>query len=611
MDKKKKIIIISCVAFVLIVAAAIAANVLGLLSGPIQKQAVGLYPAYVVKDGKQLWGLIDQNGKMVVDPAYDAIEDYNDYGYAKFTKNKKYGILDKNGKEFLKPEYDDITGIDQVSGYIVAKKGNDNTVYNAGMRKVYQEEKVLVKGFKNDISAITSMESRIQKDTKIGYIDKNFKVFIQPQFKTGEDFINNKAAVTDKDGKYMIIDINGNTISKFDYEVVYNGNDIMGYKDLSKNKVGFVRTNGEKVSEAIYFSLGGFEGDRCIVNTDKDKSGLVDASGKYYIPAEYYKIKFIGDGLYLAWMNSPEYNENKYPEQLRKGAIFTSDGAQLTDFIIRDAGKSKDGIIWVSESDKTYFVDSKAQKITSLPQFEGKCSLKYFNDGNFIRVITSDRLYYSNKEGKIIWDSNAEVNLGDKGSIYSKFISEDIFTVIYPYVKLVNASEEQIINDKIRKIFIDDNSSKRDVKKQFKRSYTYSFSGSVLSITVTDTSVVIADSKSSESSSKIVHLNVNTGKEYIFEDLFKKDSNYVSTLTSISQKGFDENNNTKDMPKLKKPVFHPNQKFTVDKEAVIVYFDPNEVYEKPSPNEPKFPIYFSDIPDYIDKQGEFWKALAF
>lgn len=65
----------------------------------LQKQTVFAWE----KDAK--WGIVDKEGKAIVENKYDKITDFNDYGFAGVRLVDKWGVVDTEGKVIVEPEY--------------------------------------------------------------------------------------------------------------------------------------------------------------------------------------------------------------------------------------------------------------------------------------------------------------------------------------------------------------------------------------------------------------------------------------------------------------------------------------------------------------------------
>ncbi len=55
------------------------------------------------KNGK--WGFINDSDKTIVEPTYDMVTEFNQYGYAGIKKDNKWGVVNKQGEIVLEPSY--------------------------------------------------------------------------------------------------------------------------------------------------------------------------------------------------------------------------------------------------------------------------------------------------------------------------------------------------------------------------------------------------------------------------------------------------------------------------------------------------------------------------
>lgn len=55
------------------------------------------------KDDK--WGFIDKNDNIIVEPKYDIVTEFNQYGYAGIKKDNRWGVINENGEIIVEPSY--------------------------------------------------------------------------------------------------------------------------------------------------------------------------------------------------------------------------------------------------------------------------------------------------------------------------------------------------------------------------------------------------------------------------------------------------------------------------------------------------------------------------
>jgi hypothetical protein len=252
---------------------------------------------YVMKDGrvvKRKFGLIDREGNIVLDTIYDVIGNFVN-GYARVRIDHKTGMIDNKGKLILKPEWEEV-------GYV-----NEGLVPVAILD---QSTNKALYGYLN-----------LKGDTIIGF-----------RYSWAEHFIDNKAIVRvdpqngqTESGGYMIIDKSGKNCSSFYsqisqpkdgiYIVTSEGKTAIDskcktvikkqYKDLYYLGAGFfafhpegpqrgwaiMNGNEKQLTEPLYKSIILTRSGYFIVQTLKDKAGILDKNGKWIVEPTY---DFIG-----------------------------------------------------------------------------------------------------------------------------------------------------------------------------------------------------------------------------------------------------------------------------------------------------------------------------
>lgn len=86
-----------------------------------------LIAASIGERDKQLWGFIDDTGKWVIRPSYQAAKNFCD-GVAAVRVNNKYGYIDKKGNLIIKPQFD--VAWDFMQGIARVKVGNKKGYVN-------------------------------------------------------------------------------------------------------------------------------------------------------------------------------------------------------------------------------------------------------------------------------------------------------------------------------------------------------------------------------------------------------------------------------------------------------------------------------------------------
>ena len=217
------------------------------------------------EDGKR--GVINSDGKVIVEPIYDRVNWYKDFIVAKKIEEGEDKtttttiLLDNNGKEikkFKNKSFINITGIEGTFGlvseddenpsiYLMDKKGEeikkystkkDTPIYFADKYYIYRDEEgnygiksrdkdeTLVRAKYDGIASIDDKTFLVVKENKwklINIKDEEIKSF-------GDDFdgilpsmfFTERLFGISKEGKYTIMDLKGETISKEEYIIEDN-----------------------------------------------------------------------------------------------------------------------------------------------------------------------------------------------------------------------------------------------------------------------------------------------------------------------------------------------------------------------------------------------------
>lgn len=198
---------------------------------------------YMTSSG--LWGLLDKNFEIVIQPAYYALGNMSDVGLiaAKQSADSKYGFLDKNGEQVIPAQFDGAYTFD--GGYAVVMMGSSYGVIDkSGSFTINLQDKPLMNlgggiiGFADPNSEKYGMMDAkgniisqaiyddwdtygftdnnlmaVAIDDKWGYIDKSGKQVISLQFDDAIGFIDGKAWIRRAEGaNYETIDENGKTL---------------------------------------------------------------------------------------------------------------------------------------------------------------------------------------------------------------------------------------------------------------------------------------------------------------------------------------------------------------------------------------------------------------
>lgn len=267
------------------------------------------------KDNK--WGVIDSEGKDIIDPSYkEMIVIPNskapvfictyDVNYETGEYSTK-ALNEKNEKIFT--QYSKVEAIQN-------KDKNDNLSYDQDILKVQKDGKyglIKISGEEilpteyEEITAISGIENsfKIKKEGKYGIVDNEGKIVVEPKYTDidvlGED---NKSGfiVKEDSGKYGIIDYSNNQVIETKYdgiEKVY-GNDLYvvtvdGKQKLVNKENTDVLANGFDSIKQILENQ-----ENAVIYVKSNKYGVMKVSGEVLIDAEYDDLKETRAGIFIA-----------------------------------------------------------------------------------------------------------------------------------------------------------------------------------------------------------------------------------------------------------------------------------------------------------------------
>lgn len=387
------------------------------------------YPVYT----NEKWGVIDQTGKLIIDPAYDEMitipsnktdificiydVDYTNDTYKtkvldsknkeKFTgyydlvevienkdsnnilwyeeeilkvkKDGRYGLIDYNGKEILPIEYDSIEALEGVKNSIIIKKeekiGLCNNQGNIIINPEYKEIKAIGDDYKNGYIVVNN-------NNKYGLIDFTKQIILEPKYEEVKTLTANNVYVVKEEGKLKVINKDLETLveNKFDDAKQINGENIVFLKN---RKYGIMNTTGEIRTKAEYDNIE-YIFDNYYIAKKSGKYGIISIANETVLPFDYEKISYRKDANFI--------------EVEKKDA-------ESTEILNDKFEKQLEGIITQVDTNKGYIrVRTNEEYKYYNFKFEEK-DVKELLNSNTIFLSKKDGKYgYVNKDGNIIVD---------------------------------------------------------------------------------------------------------------------------------------------------------------------------------------------------------------
>lgn len=195
---------------------------------------------YITIDKNNKYKVVDSKDNIIIDKDYTYIE-YLPGDYFIVERDSKSGIIDSNGKSVIELKYDSISRINETD-ILQMEKDKNIALYNLNMKEIVSMDNAIVKEVKDEKAYIL-----LYSDTDFKYLDKNGNILTSQNL-----FENNSLFAKNINGKWGFVDKDGNLKVQNDYELVTDFNKY-GFAGIKKDgKWGSINQNGEVVQEPTY-----------------------------------------------------------------------------------------------------------------------------------------------------------------------------------------------------------------------------------------------------------------------------------------------------------------------------------------------------------------------
>lgn len=353
-----------------------------------------------------LYGLADRTGKIIVQPQYDYAPGFNSNGVAVASRNKKKGLINNEGKELTPFEYDTDLGFADGEFLFRKRKPLPNNSFNEETYLLDETGKLVL----TDADKSYKIESHLYQNRALvkttegyGYVDRKGKLVIpaiyMPPTLMGTSshwFKDGVATVRKRNNRWILIDVNGKTLTANDYYDIGGGHvlfsrdaweGVFTYK-TPEGKWGYLNKEGKEITAAVYDGVNFFKegmGKVWTKNGFPYKQGFVDKTGKEVIPLIYQGVKDFSEGLAAV-------------EIQRKWGFIDKTGQVVIQPQFDDVGAFSEGLALASKNRKAGFINRKGEWVIA-PQFvqtSGK-----FVDG-LAGVNVNGKWGFIDKTGKIV-----------------------------------------------------------------------------------------------------------------------------------------------------------------------------------------------------------------
>ena len=337
-------------------------------------------------------GFIDNKGKLVIDPKFEAIGEgapiFSQEGLVAVKSNSQCGYIDTNGKTVINFQYDYCKQFSE--GLAFVKESIKTPKQENGRNMLYVENicsyidksgsKVIdfkKNGFDCDGGTYkhTFSEglSTFQMNGKIGFMDKSGTMVIQPQFYDwGEDgskffeglaLVQTRSETNPRDQKLSYIDKTGKVIISANFSSGDNFSEGLAgvsYQEGGKllgSKIGYIDVTGKIVIEPKFESSSKFL-DGLASFTIGRKFGYIDKTGKIVINPIYDQALLFSEGLAAVKV------KDKFGFIDKTGRMVIEPSYQSVGYLLKDRRSFYNGLALVGDKDNAFgYIDKSGNYI--------------------------------------------------------------------------------------------------------------------------------------------------------------------------------------------------------------------------------------------------------
>jgi len=226
---------------------------------------------------------IDREGKIVINPQFNQATVFrNGLALVKTSRDEpKFGFITEDGKFAITANYKYATVFSDDLAWVVSENTAPSAINNKGEIKVTLQDAETVNIFKEGLAAFSVIDI---SGLKWGFVDKEGKVKINPQFSNTGNFSNRKCAVENSDGKWGYIDKEGKLLINYQFKKAkefINGKAVV----FSGRKAGLIDESGKYVINPQFSDMID-DGDKYLIEQD-GKWGWCDKEGKITINPQF------------------------------------------------------------------------------------------------------------------------------------------------------------------------------------------------------------------------------------------------------------------------------------------------------------------------------------
>lgn len=428
----KKVFGVAVALLVLIMIIVSIAKILKTDKDETQITAKTYFSAY--QNGK--WGIIDNNGEIVLNTVYDemvvvpnnkkAVFIYT-YDINEETGEYKTKVLNDKAQEIFK-EYDKVEAIDNYDS-------KQNIWFEDTVIKVQKDgkyglvdldgKKVLDCEYDSIVSLKSVTENFIvEKDGKFGLVNSKGQAIIETKYskiETLKEGFKDQYLVADENGLYGIVGTTGNTVIENKYEEIKYLKSTENYAVKLNGVWQLIDTKGEilQTSDGEEFVFA--KGENVIVEK-KGKYGIEKTNGESVVPYDYDNLEYAFSIYYIAKKDSKYGIINVENEIIRDFEYENMYVVEEGSFIVADKTEIETIVLDSNLSEKLSGIISEINIQKGFIKVYEDGLYKFYNfkfeEKENADILTQNTLYLSKKDGKYGFVNKA-------GTVVVEYIYDD------------------------------------------------------------------------------------------------------------------------------------------------------------------------------------------
>lgn len=564
---------------------------------------------YPVCDGQGLWGYMNEQGQLIIQPAYEEAKPF--YGKAAWVKqNGLWGAVDAQGQLIVPAEYEDIAVYaDGDSRFVAGLNAVSSSVYPAANSALYDVNGSKLFGLAGKLGEMSDglmpFSRRKGEQESWGYINAHGEIVIEPVYAQVGEVSGNYALVRDFEGKTLLLNIYAKNAVEYTEAEAPELDGIGSRLILVRQglKYGYASVSGGIVIECQYDWARPFRGGAAYVEIG-GKQALIGPEGQLLVELkEYADSRYLGEGLYA-------FREQGEPAW----TVFNSQGKQTVAEPVYEFGSWSGGLLAFCTESYTGFLNKEGQvqsglELSLLPDVCREGNLYYLQDAN--------GLTWFDEHGLTLWDSGRERELAPGVRLLTVWENTSgAYMVSYPQVETEAAGYWTSLNRALAENALGECYAEYRLGDELQYTVRGGFElspvGQIMNVKqrlVLDDSWAAGGSSGLEEQINTVCFGLADGRQYNLAELFRRGVNWRSELLEPARGAYSvrcAGNNEGEDPEVLEFLerrLPRNIEFSLSYDKLGLYIPlsngRNELVE----------IHFQDIEQLLDEDGELWQRL--